>query len=49
MRSIQEWRELHKLFHTLWSKAVGTEGYDKQEWKRLEAAVFAEAPPSFMA
>jgi hypothetical protein len=25
-----------KLFHQLWGKAVGTEGYNKQEWKQLE-------------
>lgn len=26
----------HRLLHRLWSKAVGTPGYDKQEWKALE-------------
>ena len=25
-----------KLFHNLWGKAAGAEGYDKQEWKQLE-------------
>lgn len=24
-----------KLLHTLWSKAVGTEGYSKAEWVKL--------------
>lgn len=24
------------LFHRLWTKAVGTDGYDKSEWLRLE-------------
>jgi hypothetical protein len=27
------------LFHRLWSKAVGTQSYDKEEWKRLETAL----------
>lgn len=29
--------DAHALFHRLWSKAVGTPGYDKAEWKRMEA------------
>lgn len=33
-------RELHTLFHTLWSKAVGTPNYDKSEWKSLQEMVF---------
>jgi len=24
------------LFHMLWTKAVGTEDYDKQEWKEFQ-------------
>lgn len=32
---------MHELLHRLWSKAVGTPGYDKEEWKRLEAQQFA--------
>ncbi len=28
--------ELHNLFHKLWTKAVGQEGYVKAEWKELE-------------
>jgi hypothetical protein len=31
--------ELHRLFHTLWTKAVGTDRYDKEEWKRLEEII----------
>lgn len=31
--------ELHGLLHQLWSKAVGTQDYNKQEWKRLEELV----------
>lgn len=23
------------LLHTLWTKAVGTEGYNKKEWQKL--------------
>jgi hypothetical protein len=26
----------HKLLHTLWSKAVGTQDYEKLEWGELE-------------
>jgi hypothetical protein len=32
-------RELHRLFHTLWTKAVGTDRYNKEEWKRLEEII----------
>ena len=31
--------ELHRLFHTLWTKAVGTDRYNKEEWKRLETII----------
>jgi len=31
--------ELHRLFHTLWTKAVGTDKYNKEEWKRLEEII----------
>jgi len=27
----------HQLLHTLWTKAVGTPGYDKEQWQELEA------------
>lgn len=27
--------EIKKLFHTLWTKAVGTKDYDKKEWQKL--------------
>ncbi len=30
-------REFHQMLHKLWSKA-GTTYYDKQDWRRLEAA-----------
>jgi hypothetical protein len=29
--------ELHRLLHTLWTKAVGTPTYNKKEWQELEA------------
>ncbi len=28
-----------RLMHELWTKAVGTPGYDKQKWRALEAAI----------
>ena len=31
-----------ELLHRLWSKAVGTEGYNKQEWKELAAMIEKE-------
>jgi hypothetical protein len=39
-------KEVHGLFHTLWSKAVGTENYNKSEWKQLGNYLYAlmEAP-----
>lgn len=30
----------HELFHILWTKAVGTEGYNKQEWLELERFLY---------
>ena len=30
------YRILHQLLHRLWTRAVGTPGYDKADWKRLE-------------
>lgn len=27
----------HELLNQLWTKAVGTEGYEKAEWRELEA------------
>lgn len=32
---------IHYLLHTLWTKAVGTEKYDKSEWKRMSDFVYA--------
>lgn len=31
--------QLWALFHNLWTRDVGTAGYDKEKWKWLEAAV----------
>lgn len=30
---------VQQLFHRLWTKAVGTRGYDKEEWKELRKLV----------
>jgi hypothetical protein len=33
------YHELQELFHGLWSSAVGTPGYDKKKWLRMDAAL----------
>lgn len=33
-------KEINRAFHRLWTKAVGQEGYDKEEWKRLEGLMW---------
>ena len=33
-------QELHRQFHMLWTKAVGTPDYDNAEWKELERLIF---------
>lgn len=35
----QEEQDTWDLFHRLWSKAVGTQEYNKEEWKKLEAKI----------
>jgi hypothetical protein len=30
-----EEKEIYHLYHVLWTKAVGTQDYDKKEWKKL--------------
>lgn len=30
----------HELLHHLWTKAVGTPGYVKSDWQRLEAEIY---------
>jgi hypothetical protein len=32
--------EAHYLVHRLWTKAVGTENYNKSEWLQLETLVY---------
>lgn len=32
----REMYETHLLLHKLWTSQVGTEGYNKEDWKRLE-------------
>jgi hypothetical protein len=34
-----KYREIHKLLHTLWTKAVGSETYNKKEWNRLDELI----------
>ena len=34
--AFDELEEINLLFHHLWSKAEGQEGYKKSEWKKLE-------------
>jgi hypothetical protein len=31
----EETDELRRLFHELWTRDVGTEGYDNEKWKRI--------------
>jgi hypothetical protein len=31
----KEKKDTYTLLHTLWTKAVGTEGYNKKEWQKL--------------
>ena len=39
MQSTPEYKELQTAFHRLWTKYVGTDDYDKSEWKRLNDAI----------
>ena len=34
-----EYRELMAVFHRLWTAHVGTDGYDKRQWKDLDCAL----------
>jgi hypothetical protein len=34
---------LHGLFHTLWTKAVGTKDYDKRQWLEFETKLNDQA------
>lgn len=39
---ISGWPEgLHQLFHNLWTRDVGTPGYEKPKWKRLHSMIDA--------
>lgn len=33
-------RELHHLLHDLWTRDVGTPGYEKAKWKRLSVWLY---------
>jgi len=35
--------ELYAMYHTLWTKAVGTQGYDKNEWAKFGELIKQEA------
>ena len=35
-----EEKTAHQFLHALWTKAVGTSNYDKDQWKNLEASLF---------
>ena len=35
----EEYRNAHNALQRLWTKAVGTADYDKEEWKHLEATI----------
>lgn len=40
MRELYEqYKRKHELFHTLWTKAVGKEDYDKKEWMEFEGLI----------
>lgn len=39
MQEPQTYQQITRLFHVLWTKAVGTSDYNKQEWKALLAAL----------
>jgi len=34
--------QIKEMFHTLWTKAVGTPDYDKEEWKELSLMLYKE-------
>jgi hypothetical protein len=38
----------HQLLHKLWSKAVGSDSYDKKQWQELEGALFRLSRESAM-
>jgi len=44
MAKLEEWKKKHYWweipFQKLWTKAVGTEGYDKEEWKGFEKILY---------
>ena len=37
-------KEIDLLLHKLWTKAVGTESYNKQEWLLLERMIWEDSP-----
>jgi hypothetical protein len=43
LKDVSEWADMKAALHTLWTKHVGTPGYDKREWGKLDRAIFAFA------
>ena len=35
----KEYEDVQVLLHKLWTKYVGTEDYDKSEWRKLDNAI----------
>lgn len=35
-----KYKEVHRLFHNLWTKSVGTHDYVKKDWNRLDVLIF---------
>jgi len=35
-----DWSKVNTALHHLWSKNVGTDNYDKEEWKLLEKYIY---------
>lgn len=40
--------ELWRLFHNLWTRDVGTTGYDKGKWRRMEQLIFDGYPSAYV-
>lgn len=36
---------MEQVFHQLWTKAVGTDGYDKKQWQDLEQMIIQQSKP----
>jgi hypothetical protein len=36
----EEYKKVHRLFHTLWTRAVGQCDYIKSDWNALDVAIY---------